>query len=135
MRRSTPFFLLIFLFSACAPNPHREGERLYKKICANCHLDDGQGLAGLIPPLAQSDYLANHRQQLPCIIRRGLADTIRVNGRTYAEQMAGNPELSAIQITNIINYMHEAWGNALPPFRLGEVDSLLRQCGRYDQLH
>lgn len=105
-----------------------EGAALYRVHCANCHLDNGQGLGALIPPLAGSDYLAAHRERLPCIVRHGLKDTIVVNGTQYAEAMAGIETLSDIQITNILNYIHTSWGNDLPPYRLDEVQQLLKQC-------
>ncbi len=105
-----------------------EGAHLYKAHCANCHMDDGRGLGALIPPLAGSDYLAKHRAQLPCIVRHGLRDTIVVNGKVYAEAMAGIGSLSDIQIANVLNYIHASWGNDLPPYRLDEVRALLKQC-------
>lgn len=75
-------------------------------------MDDGTGLEGNIPPLAQSDYLKNHQADIACIIRYGQQDTIQVNGRTYTTPMAGIPELTEFQIANIINYINQAWGNA-----------------------
>jgi mono/diheme cytochrome c family protein len=50
------FFLLFHLISACNEQSYRAGERLYKKNCSNCHLDDGKGVGALIPPLAGSDF-------------------------------------------------------------------------------
>ncbi len=105
-----------------------EGANLYRVHCANCHMENGEGLGALIPPLAGSDYLAAQRKKLPCIVRHGLQDTIEVNGTQYAEAMAGIESLSDIQITNILNYINTSWGNDLPPYRLDEVRQLLRQC-------
>ncbi len=113
----------------CEQTPGRmEGASLYRVHCANCHMENGEGLGALIPPLAKSDYLATHRQQLPCIVRHGLRDTIVVNGTVYTEAMAGISSLSDIQITNILNYIHTNWNNNLPPYRLDEVRQLLEQC-------
>ncbi|HND87708.1 MAG TPA: cytochrome c, partial [Saprospiraceae bacterium] len=78
--------LSALLFWHCQPNPYRDGEALYKSQCANCHMDKGTGLSGLIPTLVQSDYLQTHRATLPCALRYGLRDTIVVNGKTFAEQ-------------------------------------------------
>lgn len=106
----------------------REGERLYKANCANCHMDDGVGLSALIPPLAGSDYLVAHRGQLPCILRHGLRDSIRVNGKIFNEQMPGVPTLSDIQVTNLLNYINNSWGNRNGAFRLDEVRAALEKC-------
>jgi mono/diheme cytochrome c family protein len=115
--------------SACEHHQgYLEGANLYRVHCSNCHLENGQGLGALIPPLAKSDYLGAHREKLPCIVRYGLKDTIVVNNVVYAEAMAGIESLSDIQITNLLNYIHTSWGNDLPPYRLDEVRRLLEQC-------
>jgi mono/diheme cytochrome c family protein len=127
---------LIWMFSAlmlglavgCDTNHRREGERLYQKYCANCHLDNGQGLAGLIPPLAGSDYLDAHYEQLPCVIRYGLADTIVVNGRQFSEKMLPIANLSEIQIANVLNYINTSWGNQGRLYQIEQVRSMLEQC-------
>lgn len=46
-------------------------------------------VGALIPPLAGADYLANNQANLPCLIRKGIQDTIVVNGKVYAEKMPG----------------------------------------------
>lgn len=120
-------FLLPY-FTSCQANPYAEGERLYKTHCANCHMDDGSGLSALIPPLAGADFLKSHRERLPCILKYGLKDTIRVNDVSYAEEMPGVPTLSEVHITNILNYVNHSWGNDQPVYRLDEVQQLLKQC-------
>jgi mono/diheme cytochrome c family protein len=116
-------------FWTCEPKGYRrEGERLYQKYCANCHLDNGQGLAGLIPPLAASDYLSAHTTSLPCLVRYGIEDTIQVNGRVFSEKMAGISALSDIHITNVLNYINTSWGNQGYIYQLEEVRELLKQC-------
>jgi len=128
-----PYFLLFFLtvgcFS-CEQQPYQMGERLYKKHCANCHMDGGEGLAGLIPPLAGSDYLLQNRDNLACIIRYGLQDTLVVNGKFYAEIMAGNDQLSDIHIANITNFILQSWGNNGPVLRFEEVEASLKTCAQ-----
>lgn len=131
MKYLSGFFLILILallLSDCQPNQHQEGERLYLKNCANCHMDTGEGLGALIPPLAGADYLGKNREKLPCILRYGLKDTIVVNGKSYAEEMPAAPVLSDIHITNILNYINNSWGNRQAPYRLEEVQQLLDNC-------
>ena len=33
------------------------GKELYVTNCQSCHMEEGQGLEGVYPPLAKSDYL------------------------------------------------------------------------------
>jgi mono/diheme cytochrome c family protein len=106
------------------------GERLYKTHCSNCHLDGGEGVGLLVPPLAGSDYLAGNRDRLVCMVRHGFHDTIVVNGKTYSEQMVGNDKLSDIQIVNVVNYVLQSWGNNIPPLTFEVAQKSLEQCDR-----
>ena len=72
-----------YLFQSCQSNPYVHGEILYENFCANCHMEDGTGLIGNIPPLAGADFLKKYASDLPCIIRYGIQDTIIVNGKEY----------------------------------------------------
>jgi len=120
--------LLLCLAIACENQTYQSGGRLYKTMCANCHMDGGEGLGALIPPIAGSDYLGKNRDNLPCVIRHGLQDTIVVNGKIYSENMAGMPGLSDIQVTNLLNYINTTWGNKNPVYSYEEVTALLAKC-------
>ena len=122
------FSIILSSATACDDQTYQSGGRVYKTMCANCHMDSGEGLGALIPPLAGSDYLGKNRDLLPCIIRHGLRDTIVVNGKIYAENMAGMPGISDIQITNLLNYINNTWGNNNPAYSFEEVEGLLKQC-------
>ncbi|MBK7408402.1 MAG: c-type cytochrome [Saprospirales bacterium] len=118
----------LLLLAGCSSNPFPQGERLYAYHCGNCHMPDGSGLEGLIPPLAQSDFLRQYPEQIPCIIRHGLKGTVVVNGKTYAQEMAAIADLNHFEITNIINYIHFAWGNDLEYRTVPEVQAALENC-------
>ena len=135
--RPYPKFLIILAFfilqgsalmTGCQSSPFQQGEILYENFCANCHMKDGTGLEGNIPPLARADYLAKNPDKLACIIRYGLSDTIKVNGRTYQQPMAGIPQLTYVEITNIINYIHQAWGNELGYYPNSKTTEALENC-------
>lgn len=118
----------IWWMQGCADSPYQQGEALYTYYCSNCHMEDGSGLEGLIPPLAQADWLRDNQAVLPCIIRKGIEGPIIVNGRTYEQAMAGIPELTETEITNIINYMNQAWGNDYGYIQLTRVMENLKTC-------
>lgn len=121
-------FLIAFCMYSCDETPYKQGAILYENFCASCHMDDGSGLAGNIPPLAQSDYLANHQKELACIIHNGQQGEIIVNGITYNNPMPGVPQLTDFEIANIINYINHAWGNELGFYQIDEVRTNLEQC-------
>lgn len=121
------FFCLILLFQNCKNKTFSQGERLYLAHCANCHMEDGKGLAKLIPPLANSDYLRENQALIPCILRHGQEGKILVNGVWYDQKMAGE-KYSEVQINNIINYINSAWGNNLEPVTIVETKKRLSEC-------
>jgi mono/diheme cytochrome c family protein len=91
-------------------------------------MDDGTGLPGIIPPLMGSDYLSEQQPALPCLIRNGIEGLMVVNGRSYQTAMPGIPQLTEFEITNVINYVNTAWGNAIPPVRHPDVREQLENC-------
>lgn len=119
---------VLWLPWACDSNPYRQGKALYQANCASCHMDDGSGLRALIPPLNQPDDLEAKRDDFPCVIRYGKQGPIRVGGKRYDQVMAGHPELSVTQISNIINYVRNAWGNELGYYPPDSVRSALKRC-------
>lgn len=120
--------LVGFLFQCSERKPFRQGEILYQNFCANCHMDNGSGLKGLIPPLANADYVAADPERMACIIRYGIQDTIVVNDTLYSQPMAGIPELSDFEITNVINYINHAWGNDYGYTSFDDVKARLDSC-------
>lgn len=123
-------FSVCFAVLSCERKPYRQGEILYQNFCANCHMDDGSGLAGNIPPLAGADFVRQNQDQMACIIRYGLEGGVVVNGIAYQNPMAGIPQLSEFEIANIINYINQAWGNDYGYLPLKNVRESLEGCGK-----
>ncbi|MEO1435162.1 MAG: cytochrome c [Bacteroidota bacterium] len=123
--------LLICFFSglsACQQEPYEQGRRLYELNCQNCHLEDGEGLRGLIPPLAESDFWAADPASMACWIAYGMEGEIVVNGKTYNQPMPGVENLTPTQIANIINFVGNAWGNETPFVSYNAVEAALNDC-------
>ena len=122
--------LTLFVFHSCNNNPYKQGQVLFNNYCAPCHSEDGSGLRNLIPPLANSDYLKKNKDQLVCIIRNGLVDTIYVNGQMFDEPMEGIPSLNDVEIANIINYIDQKWNYELGYFSKPYVKKALENCSQ-----
>lgn len=120
--------LSLALYSGCNREPYPQGKILYENFCVNCHMDNGSGLEGLIPPVVGSDYVRDQVAGTACIIRHGREDPMEVNGRRYVQPMPGSPQLSDFEITNIINYIRHAWSNDYPYVTLEEVRQALEAC-------
>ena len=77
-----------------------------------CHQLEGQGLAGVFPPLAKSDYLTAQKDQVVRIILRGLSGKITVNGTSYDGVMPPQDMLSDDQVADVATYIMNSWGNS-----------------------
>jgi mono/diheme cytochrome c family protein len=112
IRKSTLYIIsciLATVFLSCAGSTYKQGAALYETHCANCHMPDGTGLEGLIPPLKDSDYYRNNIDEVSCIMVKGMKGKIVVNGKTYDTEMEGIPQLTDTEIANILNYINAMW--------------------------
>ena len=112
----------------CRIDEYAQGERLYLFHCAPCHMNGGEGLGNLYPPIVNSDYLLANLSHLPCIIRYGIQDTIIVNGVLYDQPMAGIKELNDIEIHNITNYIMKSMLQQDTVYTFKNVEEKLKNC-------
>lgn len=120
--------LLCTILISCYNQKFEQGKKLYTTHCESCHQVNGEGLAKLYPPIKNSDYWKNNQNLIPCIIKNGLKDTITVNGAIYTTQMAGIPQLTAYEISNIINYINYTWYDNSDGIEFKEIKDALDQC-------
>lgn len=120
------------LAAGCFTERQNAGARLYAQHCSHCHGDEGQGLRRLIPPLAGADYVAQNRNFLACLIRRGVNGPMVVNGITFNQVMPGHEDLTDSEITNLLNFVQSSWGNTGQPYTIREVSEQLRGCNGSD---
>lgn len=88
----------------------QRGSIVYDDFCMTCHLPDGKGVPKAFPPLANSDYLMNKRQESIKSIKFGLSGPITVNGQKYNGVMAPMG-LSNEEVADVMNYITNSWGN------------------------
>ena len=119
--------LSIFIYR-CNLDNAPEGKKLYNQHCANCHMEDGQGLRSLIPPITNTSYIDKNRAQLPCWIKNGLNGELTIDGKKFNGEMPGVPYLSDAQIANIINYIQQSWHKGLKFYSESEVTKALKEC-------
>lgn len=112
----------------CFTDKQNQGQKLYVQHCQSCHMEDGSGLRGLIPPLANADYLQTHRDELACLIRNGADGPMVVNGIEYNKEMPGVHTLRKDEITNLLNYIQTNFGNNNKRYTMTEVEGMLEIC-------
>ena len=86
------------------------GSAIYTDFCMVCHQTNGEGIENAFPPLANSDYLMNHREESIKAIKFGQSGKITVNGVVYNNVMTPLG-LYDKEIADVMNYITNAWGN------------------------
>jgi len=86
------------------------GKDLYTTYCMQCHMDSGQGLEGVNPPLAKSDYLMADKKRSIQQILKGAEGEMKVNGKTYNQPMQAI-DLKDEEVSDILNYVRNSFGN------------------------
>jgi cytochrome c551 len=131
------YLLLVIMVWACLGCVNKDkmyfkqymtnGEKLYNVHCGNCHQPDGSGLGNLIPPLS-NDFSIKNKSLVVCAIRNGLSGPIQISGKTFDGKMPSNPQLSSLEIAEIMTYITNSWENSSDRTTISEVDSLLMLC-------
>ena len=111
------------------------GKEIYSKVspgggmCVACHLPNGKGQPGAIPPLADSDWVLGDKERLIKISIHGLQGEIAVNGEKYVGVMQGfgQPLASPLddqQIADVLTYIRNEWGNSVSAISPEEVKAV-----------
>ena len=87
-----------------------KGKRIYAQTCFACHQAEGQGLPGVFPPLAKSDYLMADKARAIRGVIKGQSGEIIVNGQKYNGVMPP-VLLTDEQIAHVLTFVRSAWGN------------------------
>jgi nitrite reductase (NO-forming) len=87
------------------------GKALFAGTCSTCHQPEGQGMEGVFPPLAKSDYIAADPKRVPNAILHGLVGPVTVNGKDYNSNMPPMSQLTDDEVANISTYVLNSWGN------------------------
>ncbi len=87
----------------------QRGKQIYESYCKTCHQANAQGIPGVYPPLAKSDYLKDKQAVIRALVF-GLSGKIVVNGKTYNGVMPPSPYNDA-DIAAVLTYVYNSFGN------------------------
>jgi mono/diheme cytochrome c family protein len=91
------------------------GAKVYERQCAQCHGDQGQGVAGAYPALAgnRAVLMAETANLVQVVLNGGFAPATAGNPRPY-----GMPpyvlQLSDADVAAVLTHIRSAWGNRAP---------------------
>ncbi|MCA8965829.1 MAG: c-type cytochrome [Planctomycetes bacterium] len=101
-----------------------KGERLFATTCAACHQLDGNGMAGLAPPLRDSEWVAGPVDRLIRIALHGVKGPIEANGQAWDGEMPGQGHLPDGDLADILDYVRAAFARDAAGVAAGDVEAL-----------
>jgi mono/diheme cytochrome c family protein len=96
------------------------GKEVYALHCQSCHMEKGEGMEGVYPPLAKTSYLKDTKKNIK-IILEGQSGEITVNGKKYNSNMPAQPYLTDKEIADVLTYVRSSWGNKYPAVKPAQV--------------
>ncbi len=125
---SSPFLFAQEAASSAA-DPMSRGQALYMQVCFACHQPTGQGLPGMFPPLAGSDWVtAKKPGRLIRMILHGFTGPFMLNGVPFKSPAPLMPAQGAAlndqQIADVLTYVRNSFGNAAPAVTAAEVKTI-----------
>ncbi|MDB6175642.1 MAG: aniA [Chthoniobacteraceae bacterium] len=100
-----------------------KGKRIYAQTCFACHQAEGQGLPGVFPPLAKSDFLMADKARAIHGVIKGQSGEMVVNGVKYNGVMPP-VLLTDEQIAHVLTFVRNAWGNTGDIVTVEEVQKI-----------
>lgn len=93
-----------------------DGGAIYAAMCAGCHQATGQGLPGVFPPLAGSEWVVGKAGTAAAIVLHGISGPIQVKGQDFNGTMpAFAGSLDDAEIAAVLSHVRRQWGNAAAP--------------------
>ena len=106
----------------------QKGKAVYMQTCFVCHQPEGQGVAGQIPPLAKSDFLATlSKEDYIRGVLVGRSGQIVVNSKSYNGTMIPLNYLTDEQVANVLTYVRNSFGNSGEAVAIAEVARIRQQ--------
>src|SRR5690606_38647792 len=98
-----------------------------------CHQPNGEGMRGVFPPLAQSDFLKRDRSEVLDVALFGLSGPITVNGVEYNNVMPSMGHQDDRVLADAMTYVFNSWGNDLAAVSVDEVAAMRAATGNVDR--
>ena len=121
-------------------NQYSRGQALFdgRAACFGCHGKQGQGVDGMAPPLANSEWVTGEPERLVKVLLHGLSGPIKVNGVDYQLPMVmpglgENSSFSDQDNADIATYIRNNWGNTAEAISAEDVKHVRSQTATRSQ--
>ena len=113
---SRPIQLAAIGDCAATANVAVDGGAIFQAKCVACHQANGQGIAGVFPPLAESEWVKGKPEVLASILLHGINGKLSVKGASYNGQMPAFKDLlKDEEIAAVLTHIRSQWGNKAEP--------------------
>lgn len=102
------------------------GKDIYMAQCITCHLEQGEGIEGVYPPLAKADYLMADKKRSIHQVIFGVEGEMTVNGKSYNSVMPAF-DLTNEQVSDVLNFIRNSWGNKGEAVKPDEVATIRKK--------
>jgi len=99
--------------------------------CVTCHQPNGQGVPGVYPPLAGSEWAQGSPERVIRIVLFGLQGAVHVRGSQFQSSLVmpafgstGTFGWSDEKISNVLTYVRQEWGNKAAPITPEQVAAI-----------
>ena len=104
---------------------HAQGAALYDKQCAQCHGSDGNGVAGIYPPLDGNTSVNEPTgiNAIRSVVLGGFPPVTAGNPQPYSMPPFAR-QLTDADIAAVVNYIRQSWSNRAATVSVGQVGNL-----------
>lgn len=88
----------------------QRGKEIYERNCISCHMNEGEGLTGIFPPLSKSDYMLTDKKRAIKQTLYGVSGEMTVNEVQYNGEM-NRYDLTDEQMSDLMNYIFNSFDN------------------------
>jgi mono/diheme cytochrome c family protein len=132
MKKAVTIFVFILMICLMSFSNHQpdlkasieRGKKVYTSYCLACHQADGTGVPRMNPPLIQTPYVKGDKKRLINVILKGLNEEVEINGEFYDNPMPPQPQLTDMQIADVLTYVRNSFGNKGTAVTAAEVKTM-----------
>ncbi|MDP9230955.1 MAG: cytochrome c, partial [Bacteroidota bacterium] len=97
------------------------GKKVYDRTCLSCHMDNGMGVPRMNPSLVKSKLVTGSKTKLIRIVLNGSEEFENDPTRRYKNKMAPLDNLTDQQISDVLTFVRNSFGNKASIITQGDV--------------